>query len=206
MGFTAENGIKLTIGKDVIKITDYFRYSGIDPVEINFEDNCICSEIGEEAFAELRKLKRVTIPESITKIGEKAFAGGYYDYDKSIMEEIIYNAKNAQSAAWSWTDSCFKDSGEKTEGGIKLIIGAQVESINKNIFYNTNISSVVFEGTKISKFENDAFVKCSINKVDYPGTQSQWESIVFENQNSSPCCNGDIVPGSIFRYGSNLRT
>lgn len=200
MGFKAENGIKLTIGKDVIKIPDYFRYSGIDPVEINFEDNCICSEIGEEAFAELRKLKRVTIPESITKIGEKAFAGGYYDYDKSIMEEIIYNAKNAQSAAWSWTDSCFIDSGEKTEGGIKLIIGAQVECINKNIFNNTNISSVVFEGTNISKFENDAFVKCSINKVEYPGTQRQWESIVFGNQNSSPCCTG----GSLYISGTKI--
>lgn len=187
MGLKSENGMKVIFGKTVTKIPDYFSMSNKYYTEVAFEEECICSEIGEESFAGLNYLKKVTIPESITSIKRRAFMGSMSN--TSILEEINYNAVNVQMNS-SWADDFFEYAGKKSPNGIVLTIGADVESIPEGLFYNSNITSVIFEGSKISLIKNNAFYQTSVNTVKYPGTKKQWEQIVFKSDTANPCNHG----------------
>lgn len=79
------NNLVVSIGKNVEKIPAYM-FEGCGITQIKFDDDTKCSLIDKCAFYSCKKLKEITIPETITKIEDKAFL-----YCQSV-ETINFNA------------------------------------------------------------------------------------------------------------------
>ncbi len=80
----AGNGIKITIGKNVTKIPDFLfcpdgYYTSYSPmiISVEFEEGSVCESIGKAAFAHCTSLTSITIPNSVTAIGNYAFDDCY---------------------------------------------------------------------------------------------------------------------------------
>lgn len=89
--------INITIGNSVTKIPAYlFNMYSLNntPVSITFEEDSICTTIGEGAFKDCRDLTDIIIPVSVTNIGYQAFKGTYVSnvYYKGTEEQ--WNAIN----------------------------------------------------------------------------------------------------------------
>ena len=75
------DGIKLVIGKNVTKIPAYLfnpcLASSYSPkiVSVEFEEGSVCESIGDDAFGYCTSLTSITIPNSVTSIGNLAFLG-----------------------------------------------------------------------------------------------------------------------------------
>jgi len=74
-----KDGIKVTIGKNVEKVPAYLLNSypnqdySPNVISIEFENDCVCTTIGRNAFAYCSKLTTITIPKSITNIDSDVF-------------------------------------------------------------------------------------------------------------------------------------
>ncbi|MBQ3040889.1 MAG: leucine-rich repeat protein [Clostridia bacterium] len=103
------------------------------------------SEIGDYTFSYNTAINTVSIPKSVAKIGK---------FESCInLVEIIYNAKNATCEA-----SPFEKAGNATDK-IKVIIGADVEVLPKEIFSNSaHITSLDMSGASaLSEIGDKAF-------------------------------------------------
>ncbi len=112
----------VTIGKEVESIPSYFLYNN-------------------------KNVTSITIPNSVTNIGENAFA------QCENLSELVYNAKNAKLSA-STTNLPFPAS-------IKTVtIGKEVESIPSYFLYNNkNVTSITIPNSVTNIGEN-AFAQC----------------------------------------------
>lgn len=101
-------GIVLTIGKSVSKIPAYMfspdRAGSAKIIQLKFEENSVCQEIGACAFEENKYLKKIVLPESISQIDESAFE--YCEKVKNIDigngvtdigERAFFQCSNAES-------------------------------------------------------------------------------------------------------------
>jgi len=66
-------GIKLTIGKDVLVVPNSMFYTTEQITTIEFEEGCACTIIETNAFRELKNLVDIVLPETITTIEKNAF-------------------------------------------------------------------------------------------------------------------------------------
>ena len=66
--------IDLIVGNQVTMIPNYLFY-GSDITEVRFEAESVCQTIGAFAFGQCRGLSLVSLPASLTEIGEECFAG-----------------------------------------------------------------------------------------------------------------------------------
>ena len=64
----------LIVGNQVTTIPNYLFY-GSDITEVRFEAESVCQTIGAFAFGQCRVLSLVSLPASLTEIGEECFAG-----------------------------------------------------------------------------------------------------------------------------------
>lgn len=160
-----KGGITVTIDNKVKIIPNYIFTSAVMAVnngpkiyEVKFEENSVCTTIGNYAFYNNPKVQIVTIPESVTSIGSYAF---YYSYG---LQKLNYNATNVTSVG---TD-VFYDAGKNTDG-VEVNIGANVTNIPSGLFVATDyygvhgikVSSVVFEdGSKCESIADGAFRRC----------------------------------------------
>ena len=154
-----EVGVSLNIGKNVTRIPAYFAggYSKSYIKSILFEDESLCESIGTMAFYNCG-ITSLTIPETVTYIGNMAFA-----YCNDLME-VNYYAENcvaAEPKALSG-DGIFYGSGNN----VKLTIGATVKNI-ENVF---------------SIYNNYSQYKLDIESVYYLGTVEQWCQINFNRE------------------------
>lgn len=138
------------------------------------------TEIADSAFAGLDKLKSISIPDCITKVGANAFEGcENLEYQTSEGGKYLGNTQNpyavliggVESNVQNLTihnqtrviaDSAFQENKELTE----LNIPKSVEYIGTNAFYAcTTLSSLVFEGgaCRIGDF---AFSVTGLTKID----------------------------------------
>lgn len=95
---------------------------------VNMSDTVTVEEIGNNAFADCKKLESITIPDSVTKIGAYAFKGC-----TSLKEVIIPDS--VEEISEHAFDGCasVKD----------VTIGQGVEKIGKNAFANCTLLSSV---------------------------------------------------------------
>lgn len=80
---TESEGIHVTVGANVTKIPAYlfdaydnynYRFGAINLLGVTFEDGCVCTEIGSNAFLGCTKLKNISVPNGVTSIGDSAFS------------------------------------------------------------------------------------------------------------------------------------
>ena len=165
------NGIKLIVGKNVVKIPEYLFHvanntdaSNLTTVE--FENGSVCETIGLRAFYNCINLRTITITESVRSINYGAF------YNTPKLECIYFNAVNMCDLE-AYND-VFYYAGTNVDGwingrGLKVIIGKEVTKIPAYLFYSSNnaiisVKNVTFdEGSVCQSIGNFAF--CSSNGI-----------------------------------------
>ncbi len=192
-----------------------FRSSGI--TAINFTGNKLKS-IEERAFEWCDRLTALHIPEGVTSVGIgiishcdgmkeltvpstltdiTVYAFGYA-YG---LEKIYYNATNAKINGNSLLsgNSVFGYTG--LHSNCTLYVGENVTALPDNIFYDSKISSVVFNGVKVTKIGKCAFHGANaLKSVVYYGTQEMWDSIKKSTCNNEQCTK--YLDSTLFCVGS----
>ena len=188
------NGFTLNIGKSVTKIPAHMldprgtsSYNLPRVTSIVFAEGGVCESIGDSAFYYALKLTSITIPDSITYIGNYAF------YRCSALTEINFNAVAMEDLGDN--NYVFYDAGNSGDG-ITFNIGANVTRIPAYLFYpysasNTkwlpNIESVFLaEGTICKGVGNKAFYNCSNLTSVHITDIADWCNISFSNSVSNP--------------------
>ena len=129
------------------------------------------TSLTEAAFYQLENTKTITIPKTISKIGDAVF--GYVNN----VDTVYYNAENC-----SYNGKTLNYAYNYFAKGTKLIIGKSVKSIGANVFYRADFKEVVYEGSadewanvSVTDTNNDVlknikFAKVSDNTVISIGT------------------------------------
>lgn len=140
--------------------------------------------IENKVFQNSSELISVTLPSSITKIGEDVFTGAG-------IKEVFYNGSLAQWCQIQFEcNSC--GNGAKLyingENLVNAVIPVGVTRINKYCFAGCNELESITIPSSITLIESDAFTNCyKLKNVYYQGTLEGWCSITF---NDTPCSHG----------------
>ena len=136
---TTGTGIALTIGANVTKIPAYLFYSTNSSTSyipciasLTFEEGSVCESIGTGAFFFVRTLSAVTIPDSVTLIGDHAF-------DRCTSLATVNMGQNVQTIGTQAFYYCSLIT--------NIIIPKSVTSIGSRAFYNcTGLANVYYTG------------------------------------------------------------
>lgn len=153
---SSSDGFTLYIGKAITRLPDNMLYTDNAPnvSSLTFEYNSAIKTIGENAFRNT-KIRSVTIPRTVTEIGENAFAGctkldslSFYTVDCTVAQSAFSN----------------------TGTNIALHIGGDVERI-PSWFNSLGITSVSFaSNSKCTVIEEDAFRGKAIKSISLPNS------------------------------------
>jgi len=129
---------KIEIGNEVQYIGEYaFKLCPI--TEITFAEESKVDGIGRDAFASCEFLKAITIPNSVTTLGNHTF------YKTSILKTVTLG-----ESVQLIDESCFEHSGVES-----IVIPASVNEIRSNAFYKSyDLGCVSFKGTKQPTFSD----------------------------------------------------
>jgi len=161
------NGITLNIGSNVTKIPSYLFYPSYSSSKENltsviFEENSVCTSIGDLAFYYCTSLTSITIPDSVTSIGGSAFRGctslkyneydnGYYMGNEKNPYLVLIEAKNLSIS------SC------KINENTKIICSA--------FQFCKNLTSITIPNSVIS-IGDEAFRNCeSLTEINFNATE-----------------------------------
>jgi len=156
----------ITIPPNVVSIGDEaFSYSlgwnsfGSEPISITFSEFSILETIGDNVF-ENTKLPTITIPYSVSHIGEEAFK------NNTMLTSVIF-------ATGSNLTTISKRMFQFCSGLTSIVIPAQVTSIDESAFHGcSNLQSVTFaSGSRIETIGQEAFYECSaLTNISFPTT------------------------------------
>ena len=125
----------------------------------------------------MSKLTEITIPTSVTSIGDDAFSGC------SGLTSVIWNAKNYEDFSFSTHPYFHVISSSITS----FTFGNEVEHIPAYLCYGMSNLKEVTIGKSITSIGEYAFSACSgLTKVNYLGTVDKWVEIDFEDYYSNP--------------------
>jgi hypothetical protein len=156
------DGIKLTIGKNVIRIPSRLFARGSwgstlndedapNITVIEFEENGQCQTIAEHAFYNLVNLKEINLPETITYIGKWAFI-----YCKSLQSITFPNSLSEIS------DRIFMYCYSLEN----VVFNSTMDTISEGLFYNCTSLNNIQIPSNIKKIYKNAYNKCSaLNSV-----------------------------------------
>lgn len=124
------DGIKLTIGKQVTRISGKKAFYRANIAELIFEEGSVCESISDEAFKK-SSFTSIRLPASIKSIGQGAFLScpnlSSVQFEEGSRLEVI----GAEAFAWGLPLT-------------SITIPKSVVSIGKNAFYCTAIETVTF--------------------------------------------------------------
>ncbi|MGN1060873.1 MAG: leucine-rich repeat domain-containing protein [Candidatus Coproplasma sp.] len=212
-------------GLDYVVFDDYCVVAGIGTCEDNdiiipatYENKPVIG-FAYASFKGLGKLTSVTIPNSVTYIGNSAFYGcsgltsitipdsvtsiGYDAFSHcSSLTEINYNATECAGLNQS---GVFSESG-RDEVGITVNIGANVKKIPKLLFGTNFASSVKIvsvrfaEGSVCESIEGSAFRNCSLTTITIPDSVTSIGNMAFYSCDS---LTNITIPDSVTSIGGS---
>ncbi|GIP30805.1 hypothetical protein J2TS4_00150 [Paenibacillus sp. J2TS4] len=167
-------------------------------------------EIGDSAFA-LKKLTRVTIPDSVTEIGDRAFYANWLKsvvignsvtvigsgaFDSNQLERVII-----PDSVTHLGNGAFRYNGLKS-----VQIGNSVESIGAQTFASNQLTSVTFPDSLLI-IDFQAFYKNQLQKVSIPDNVKSIENSAFEeNQLTSVQIGHSVESIGASAFASNRLT
>ena len=141
--------------------------------------------IGEDAFAGNKILKKITIPNSVIKIDDGAFSDCWELNNVTIPDSVTSIGDGAFGYCYSLTD--IKISNSITSIGAyafaygnftEISIPDGVTSIGVGAFNSSSLTSVIIP--KSVKFIDVAAFACDLTDVYYTGTEAEWNKIVIK--------------------------
>ena len=121
------------------------------------------TSIGEDAFAFCSGLTSITIPNSVTEIGEGAFA-----YCSSLMSITIGN-RVTELGDWAF---------EKCSSLTSITIPDSVTEIGVSAFRDCSGLTSVTIGNGVTEIGKSAFAGCTgLTQITFKGTTEQWKNI-----------------------------
>ena len=162
--------------------------------------------IGDGAFANHNSITSVTIPESITKVGNSAFGSC------EGLEKVFWNADNI--ADFDYSSYVFYNSGSE-ENGMEIVFGNNVTKVPAYIFDGcTGLTSVTISES-VTSVGQDAFRDCTSLKKVYWNTNNADNSANYYAifSYTEPCDGFDVIfgnnvtviPGNVFS-GTPVKT
>ena len=169
------NGITVTIGANVKKISAYLFYpysSSSHTPKIStviFEEGSVCESIGAYAFYACSSLESVTIPDSVTSIGSYVFNGcssltsiEIPNSVTSISDYAFFECSSLTSieipnSVISIGPSAFAECSSLTE----IVIPESVTKIGSYAFYNCSGTTQVEMGKQVGEIGAYAFANCN---------------------------------------------
>ena len=222
--FTSENSI-IFQNSDGKKILSYYPMS-LTKTELTATELAGTTEIADNAFAGNRFIKKITIPNTVTKIGENAFR------HCSLLEEVIFEADTVSTEAsegtpaFTGTDSTTLTivSGNSTKSLFYGCYNLKKVSFPKRLIalgdytlaYLPKLEEVTFpDDCKLTIFTANAFVESGkeVEKgliVNIPANVNEFKASVFQNSGiagSERNADGKaklVIPASVKTYGSTI--
>ena len=138
-------------------------------------------EIEDDGFTEGRILSVVIMPDTITRIGDRAFGGLAELDDVEIPAKVTSIGADAFNGCVELCD-------------FRLKLGTALERIEDRAFYGCRkLNSIVLPET-VTYIGEDAFFNClALTKINYLGTLDAWIDMGFKTEYSNPT-----------RYAKNL--
>ncbi len=136
-------------------------------------------EIAAGAFEDNTQITAVSIPASITEIGNKAFAG--CSRIKSITADV-------NNSAYYAVDNCLIEKSSKTliKAGKGAVIptDGSVTVIAAGAFDGMGALGTVTLSAEIANIKTNAFANCTVDEVYYMGSLAEWSDISIASGNT----------------------
>lgn len=155
---TVENYPVTEIGDNFFNEENSFFSIGGGITEILFEEGCQVQVIGNKAFADLRNLQSIELPETLVSIGDSAF-------QQTMLKDIVIpkNVERIGKAAFSYNTGTL----EKVE----FESGSKIKVIGEECFKGNSYLSKINLPEGLQEIRDDAFSGCSeLKSIVLPST------------------------------------
>ena len=151
------------------------------------------TQIDDYAFELCTQLKTVMIPGSVTSIGDDAFYGCYRLTSITLPNSVTYIGDRAFSGCDSLTSITIPNSvtsiGERTfsycDKLTSITIPNSITSIGSAAFRECRSLTSITIPNSVTNIGESAFFECnSLARVNYKGTEEQWNKIQIDDYNS----------------------
>ena len=186
---------------DVYLGSCYYKYKGTMPSNTSIAIKDGTKSICNSAFYNCTNLTSITIPSSVTSIGDNAFQGCKFDYDKVI--------NNGNSSGYPWGATIYQEDGlgingttvvDCKENVTNVTIPSSVTSIEYGAFSGcTSLTSVTIPDS-VTNISNYAFSGCTnLASVTIPDSVTSIGSCVFDGCTS---LSSITIPNSLTNISS----
>ena len=181
--FEKTAGTKIYIDSHVRKIGGYV-YSNISNLEeVEFSPHSTLQTIGEEAFSSNKKMKTISLPKTVTKLGPAVF------YKCTGLETIDIKETNIESLETELFSGC--------SALTHIDLPSTVTKIAEKAFDSTTSLDYVVVPAKVNMILKNAFVKCKNNTR---GLMPIYLNITPEAFNKNPGFNKDFHDATCEHY------
>lgn len=182
----------ITIPSSVTSIEAYAFYGCVELESAPIPSSV--TSIGKCAFYECKKLENASIPSGVTSINEWAFAGC------SSLKSVTIPGSASKICKYAFCNCGSLES--------VTILSGSLASIDEYAFYICGCLKSMTMPDSVSSIGKAAFGGSGVKDVYYSGTENQWRSIQFD-ENNAPLINAaihysSIIPGDKPEDGGKL--
>lgn len=181
---------------------------------ITFEENSVISEIKEAAFSGCNLVLEVTLPNSVTSLGDGVFSGCLSLYKITLPDTLdkipnsAFSNTNLYAPVLPESITSIGAYAFKSCGNLgQMYIPEGVKTIGIEAFANCKALQVLKLPKSLTHVSNSAFLNTITKNLFYDGTMNDWCNIKFYNENSNPmksCAYFSLLTGPSSYYADTL--